>query len=297
MSGLIIKALSGFYYVLTDEGIVECKARGKFRNDRLTPLVGDRVEITAADGKGTVDSIYERKNQLDRPPVANIDKLFIISSAVTPAPNMLLIDRLCALCEFKGIVPIIVFNKSDAGDVSSYADKYRRIGYKTIECSAVLGEGIDELLSELKDSVTAFTGNSGVGKSSLLNVLFPTLSLDTGEVSEKLGRGRHTTRHTELIPHAYGGFVADTPGFSSLEEDMKSIELKDALADCFPEFDEYIGLCRFSDCKHIGERGCAVCEALKNGCIDSERYASYITLYDELKDLKPWNTAKKSDAK
>ena len=297
MRGLIIKALSGFYYVLTEVGVVECKARGKFRNDKLSPLVGDNVEITIQDGKGTVDKIYGRKNQLDRPPVANIDKLFIVSSATTPSPNLLLIDRLTAICEFKSIVPIIVFNKTDAGDVSFYSQKYRSVGYKTIECSAILGSGIDEFLNELKNSISAFTGNSGVGKSSLLNVLFPELSLETGEVSEKLGRGRHTTRHTELIAHPFDGFVADTPGFSSLEEDMKSIEFKDALADCFTEFRDFVGLCKFADCKHIGERGCAVCGATDSGEIDKDRYASYLTLYNELKDLKPWNITKKSDAK
>ncbi len=296
MIGLIIKALSGFYYVKCGDEVIECKARGRFRSAGETPLVGDWVDITVSESIGVVDKILPRKNFLERPPIANIDKLFIVSSSVVPAPNTLLIDRLCALCEYKNIIPVILFNKSDIETVEKYVGKYKRINYKSIECSAKNGLGTDEIIEELKGSVSAFTGNSGVGKSSLLNVIFPTLKLSIGNVSEKLGRGKHTTRHTELFEHEYGGYVADTPGFSSLENDIFDLRFKEALADCFREFADYEDGCRFSDCKHIGEKGCAVCKAVDNGLIDSDRYNSYLTIYNELKDIKPWEV-KKSDGR
>ncbi len=289
MEGLIIKALSGFYYVETEEGIIECKARGRFRNSGTSPLVGDRVTLELEGNKGVVDQVLTRRNYLDRPPVANIDKLFIVSSVVTPAPNCLLIDRLTALAEFKNIIPIIVFNKKDEGDVSDFVRKYSKVGYKTIECSAKTGDGCDDIKAELSNSISAFTGNSGVGKSSILNLLFPELSLSTGEVSQKLGRGRHTTRHTELFRHRFNGYVADTPGFSSLESDISSLDFKEELINCFPEFSEYSGFCKFTDCKHIGENGCAVKAAVDSGEIEASRLESYITIYNELKYLKHWN--------
>lgn len=292
MRGLIVKALSGFYYVESDNTVYECKARGRFRSIGESPLVGDRVEISLNGNKGVIDSIYDRKNFLIRPPVANIDKLFIISSAATPSPNLLLIDKMTALCEYKGIKPIIVFNKSDLADLSGYVEKYKKVGYKAIECSSINGEGIDEIRNELNGAVTAFTGNSGVGKSSILNVIFPNLNLSTGEVSDKLGRGRHTTRHIELFLNEYGGYVADTPGFSAIEFDLNDISFKENLDSFFPEFDDYRVNCRFSDCKHIGEKDCAVCEAAKNGVINSERLLSYQTIYNELKSIKPWELKK-----
>ena len=292
MNGLIIKALSGFYYVETQEGIIECKARGKFRNIGESPLVGDRVNITVANGKGTVDEIDERKNKLFRPPVANIDKLFIISSSVVPTPNTLLIDRMTAICVYNGIEPIIVFNKNDLERVDYWCDIYRSAGFKTISCSAVTGEGVEEIRKELVSSVSAFTGNSGAGKSSILNVLFPRLNLSTGDISDKLGRGRHTTRHTELFAHEYCGYVADTPGFSSLEVDKDDLNFKESLCDLFPEFEDFRYDCRFPDCAHIGEKGCAVCEAVKDGKVQKTRYDSYKTIYEELKDVKAWNIKK-----
>ncbi len=292
MNGLIVKALSGFYYVKTDNGIVECKARGKFRNDKTTPFVGDRVEISLTGEKGTVERIFERKNLLLRPPVANVDKLFIVSSSVTPTPSTLLIDRMTAICSYKDIEPIIIFNKNDLEDVSFWCDIYQNAGFKTIACSAVSGEGIDLVKSELNDCISAFTGNSGAGKSSLLNIIFPELSLSTGEVSDKLGRGRHTTRHTELFAHNYGGFVADTPGFSSLEADKDDLAFKEGLGDFFPDFEDYRFDCRFADCAHIGEKGCSVCAAVAEGKIEKTRYESYLTIYNELKDIKAWNIKK-----
>ena len=292
MQGLILKAISGFYYVENGEKIYECRARGRFKNQKLTPLVGDRVEFSPVGEKGTVEGILPRKNELYRPPVANIDKLFIVSSAQTPAPNALLIDRLTALCAYKNIEPIILFNKNDLEDMGEWTAKYKNAGFKTITCSAKSGEGIEEIRQELKNSVSAFSGNSGAGKSSLLNLLFSEFKLSTGEVSEKLGRGRHTTRHCELFRHEFSGYVADTPGFSSLESDKDDIDFKEALPECFIDFENFRNDCRFSDCQHLGEKGCAVCEAVEKGLIEKTRYESYLTLYEELKDIKAWNIKK-----
>ncbi len=293
MEGLIIKAISGFYYVETeDKQLFECKARGKFKNNNQSLLVGDRVEIVPDGDKGVIDAVKQRKNALSRPPVANIDKLFIVSSSVVPAPSTLLIDRMTALCAYKNIEPVIVFNKNDLEDVTPWCSIYKNAGFKTIACSAVSGEGVEEITRELGGCISAFTGNSGAGKSSLLNKIFPSLALGTGDVSEKLGRGRHTTRHTELFPHNYNGYVADTPGFSSLEADKDDLNFKESLSSLFFEFEPFAASCRFSDCKHIGEKGCAVCSAVKNGEIEETRYKSYITMFEELKDVKAWNIKK-----
>lgn len=292
MEGLIVKALSGFYYVKTEKGIIECRARGKFRSENKTPFVGDRVEIELAGEKGTVCDIIQRKNLLYRPPIANIDKLFIVSSSVTPTPNTLLIDRMTAVCAYKNIEPIIVFNKNDLEDVSHWCRIYENAGFKTIACSAATGDGVDLIKQELKGCISAFTGNSGAGKSSLLNIIFPDLNLSTGDVSDKLGRGRHTTRHTELFAHGFDGYVADTPGFSSLEADRDDLSFKNALPDLFIEFDSFKFDCLFGDCAHIGEKGCAVCSAVKQGEIEKTRYESYLTIYSELKDVKAWNIKK-----
>ncbi len=294
MKGLILKAISGFYYVLADGKTFECKARGNFRNKGESPLVGDSVEIAVQSGdKGVIESIYERKNSLIRPAVANIDKLFIVSSYVTPAPNTLIIDRLTAICAFYSITPIIVFNKCDLGDFTSFKEIYNNSGFKTLVVSAQTGEGIDELKNELEGCISAFTGNSGVGKSSLLNVIFPKLNLQTGEVSDKLGRGRHTTRHTELFAHEFNGYVADTPGFSSLDTLYFSIEFKERLIDCFPDFSNFVCDCQFADCAHIGEKGCGVAKAVNEGKLEVSRYQSYTAIYNELKDLKSWQVNKK----
>lgn len=294
MQGIIIKAIAGFYYVKTEKGVIECKARGRFRNDGTSPLVGDVVLISLDGDKGTVEEILTRKNALMRPPVANLDKLFIVSSSVTPVPNTLLIDRMTVICEYKNIQPIIVFNKSDLANVENYKNIYANSGYRSIVCSALTGEGIEEIKNELVGCFSAFTGNSGAGKSSILNLLFPKLNLSTAEVSEKLGRGRHTTRHTELFAHEYDGYVADTPGFSSIENDKTDLEFKEALPNLFPDFSNYHGDCLFHDCKHISEKGCAVIEAVKEGKIEKTRYDSYCSIYNELKDMKPWEIKKKS---
>ncbi len=292
MNGIIIKALSGFYYVLCEDKVYECRARGSFRKNGITPCVGDRAEIgILGDGIGSLDKILDRKNKLNRPTVSNIDKLFIISSFETPAPNAMIIDRLTAISIYNNIEPIIVFNKCDIGPFDDWADIYKKAGFKTYIVSAQTGEGIDSIRKELVGCVSAFTGNSGVGKSSILNRLIPELRLQTGEVSEKLGRGRHTTRHTELFK-VEGGFVADTPGFSSIGFDMDNFDFKEHLAECFPEF-ENLDECLFTGCNHVSEKGCAVIEAVKEGIISASRHNSYKEIFEELKELKPWEAVKK----
>ena len=293
MQGIIIKAISGFYYISDGEKVYECKARGSFRASGVSPLVGDRAEFEQTEEeKGIVTRIETRKNLLLRPPVANIDKLFIVSSYEKPSPNAYIIDKLAALAEYKSIEPIIVFNKCDMGGFREWEEIYRRAGFKVFTVSAESGEGISDLKAELKGCVSAFTGNSGVGKSSILNSLLCGLELETGAVSDKLGRGRHTTRHTELFPLPEGGFVADTPGFSSLEAECNDYEFKEKLIYCFRDLKQFADGCRFTDCTHTVEKGCGVIEAEKDGKIAESRHKSYIALFEELKDLKPWNAAK-----
>lgn len=280
--------------MFSDEIIYECKARGNFRKAEVSPVVGDSVEFSViSENRGVVEKILPRKNLLVRPIIANIDKLFIISSYKTPAPDLLIIDRLTAVCAYNNIEPIIVFNKCDMGDFSEFKRIYESSGFKTYVVSAEKNIGLDGIISELRGCISAFSGNSGVGKSSILNSVFPDLTLKTGEVSERLGRGRHTTRHTELYPHKYGGYVADTPGFSSFEVDNSDYDFKLHLAECFPEFNEYVDSCRFTGCSHTCEKGCAVLEAVVSGAIEKSRHNSYKTIYDELKDLKQWNCIKK----
>ena len=295
MIGRITKAISGFYYVTVDDTVFECKARGSFRRQGITPLVGDFAQITAADAShGIVEKICERKNALSRPLIANIDKLFIVSSYNTPSPDLLMIDRLTAVAVYHGIEPVIVFNKSDMGDFSPYLDIYKKSGFKCYAVSAIKGDGVDELSKELCGCVSAFSGNSGVGKSSLLNAFFgDELKLLTGEVSDKLGRGRHTTRHTELYRHKYEGFVADTPGFSSVDGDNASFDFKEHLSECFPDLYEFAKACKFTGCTHTCEKGCGVLDAVENKQIAQSRHNSYCAMFEELKDLKQWNTKKK----
>jgi len=294
MTGVIIKALSGFYYISYEDKVYTCKARGSFRKSGISPLVGDKVEFSLSDdGNGMVDSILERKNCLERPPVANIEKLFIVSSYETPAPNTLVIDKMTVIALHNDIEPIIVFNKCDMGDFKEWVEIYKKAGFKTYVVSASKGEGMDKLETELKGCTSAFTGNSGVGKSSILNYWLGEGRINTGEISEKLGRGRHTTRHTELYPLPFGGFVADTPGFSSLDIDLFDYSLKENLSDYFVEFEDLSPMCRFSGCTHIKEKGCAVIDAVDSGVIPKSRHESYKELFDSMKDLKPWNSKKK----
>lgn len=293
MTGRIIKALSGFYYVDTGTGEpVPCRGRGKLRHQKATPLVGDRVEITALeDGTGMVDAILPRQNQFSRPAVANIDQLVMVCSGAIPVTDPFLIDRMAAMAEWKGCEPLIVFNKCDLVRVDELAGLYRAAGFPTLQVSAETGEGMDALAAAIGGKVSAFTGNSGVGKSSILNALQPGFSLQVGEVSEKLGRGRHTTRHVELFPVA-GGWVADTPGFSSFDVEQVEAIPKGELAAAFREFAPYLGQCRFQGCAHVKEQGCAVREALAEGRIAPSRHKSYVRLYEQAKEIPDWERVK-----
>ena len=287
--GIIEKALSGFYYVNTGERMVSCRARGKFRKDRISPLVGDWVNIQELDdGKGYVESIEPRKCEFIRPAVANIDQMVIIASQAIPVSDPYLIDRVCAIAELKGCGVVICINKCDLESGKKLAEIYEQVGYPTVQVSAETGEGIDELRRLIQGKISAFTGNSGVGKSSILNRLHPDFGIETKEVSDKLGRGRHTTRHVELFRLDAETLVADTPGFSSFDTAEMDLQLKKALPDTFPEFEPYQNECRFVGCSHVKEKGCAVLRALEEGKIAPSRHASYVRLYEELKPLKEW---------
>lgn len=286
--GLIMKSTAGFYYVRCDDGkIIECRARGVFRKQKVSPLVGDKVVIEHDGEKGTVVEICDRKNYLIRPPVANLDKLVIVSSVVEPVPSLLILDKLTAMAVNKDIEPVVVFSKADLENADQYVDIYRKAGIESFAFSSKTGEGAEEIRNVFNNSVCALTGNTGVGKSSLLNCIAPELELATSHISDKLGRGRHTTRTVELY-ELFGGYIADTPGFSSLDFENSEIIIKENLPFCFPEFEEYIGQCKFVSCAHIGEKGCAVCAAAKEGRIPDSRLESYKMMYDEVKDYKEW---------
>lgn len=287
--GVIRKALSGFYYVQVGEEEVTCRARGKFRHQKITPLVGDRVAITRQpDGSGSLDEILPRRNAFQRPAVANIDQLVIIASGAIPVSDPFLLDRIISLAESKGCQPILCVNKWDLVPAQELLDIYRTAGIPALPVSAVTGQGIEELRGLLAGKISAFTGNSGVGKSSILNALDPAFALATGQISEKLGRGRHTTRHVELFPVA-GGLIADTPGFSAFDQEKGGEALdKETLAETFREFRPYLGQCRFVGCAHVKEKGCAVLEALAEGKISPSRHRSYVRLYELAKGNKPW---------
>lgn len=288
LSGKIIKGVGGFYYVEADGVIYECKARGVFRKEKITPLVGDDVEISVeSNGKNSIDKIFERRNFFVRPPVSNVDNLVIVSSTCEPRPNFLIIDRLTAVAIHKNVRPVIVFTKDDLHNADEFAERYKNSGIDVFVVSNKTGKGVKEVLKLIECSTSVFTGNSGVGKSSLLNCIDSDFSVETGEVSHKLGRGRHTTRHVELFKTG-NGYIADTPGFSSLDFETNDIIKKDEIADCFPEFSDYLGLCKFSSCSHTGDKGCKVIEALNEGKINPSRYESYVTLYNEVKNLKDW---------
>lgn len=289
INGIILKGIGGFYYVETADGrIYECKARGIFRKEKITPLAGDRVVIsTDENGKNSIEEIEERRNSFVRPPIANVDKLVIVSSTCEPKPNLLLIDRLTAVAIYKNVTPILVFTKDDLQSADELAEIYRKAGFDTFCVSNESGEGVDDVMAALGNSICAFTGNSGVGKSSLLNRIAPELQLATGEISTKLGRGRHTTRQVELFKIG-SGYIADTPGFSSLDFDTNDLIKKDELAFCFPEFEPYFGNCKFSTCVHINDKGCSITEAVVNGEIPASRYESYKTMFNEVKDIKDW---------
>lgn len=290
MTGTIIKALSGFYYVDVgaEQEPITCRGRGKLRHQKITPLVGDHVAITVTeDGTGMVDEVLPRANQFQRPMVANMDQLVILASGAIPVTDPFLIDRMVSLAEYKGCQPIICFNKCDLEPATQLVELYQRAGFQSFAISAQTGEGLEQLLGVLDGKISAFTGNSGVGKSSVLNALCPQFGLKVGQVSEKLGRGRHTTRHVELF-RVGGGLVADTPGFSAFDVEQMELIPKEELAHTFREFQPYLEQCRFVGCAHVKERGCAVREAVDNGAIAPSRYQSYVRLYDQVKSRPQW---------
>ncbi len=289
MTGTIMKALSGFYYVACDDITYTCRARGKFRLSGETPLVGDRVEITILDETtGNVMQVLERKNAFTRPSVANMDCLVMIAAGVIPVTDPFLIDRLAAVAERKNCEPIICFNKCDLEPCEALVALYRNAGFTTLQVSAATGQGIDALSDAIAGKTVVFTGNSGVGKSSILNAMDAGLSIATDTVSEKLGRGRHTTRHVELFRLPNGALVADTPGFASFDTEIPELVRKEELAQGFREFAPYLDECRFVGCSHTKEKGCAVLRALQEGKIAPGRHKSYLRLYELAKNYKEW---------
>ena len=291
VKGIIIKALSGFYYVRTEDGILECKARGKFRLDGTSPLVGDRVVCTVdSAGRGRIDRVEERRNWFIRPAVANIDALVFIAANTNPVTDPFLIDRVSVIAEDSDCELIICVNKTDIDPGNTLTDIFTKAGFRVIPTSAVTGEGIEELRQEIAGKLCAFTGNSGVGKSSILNALMPGANIKTGEVSDKLGRGKHTTRHVELYELEGGTYVADTPGFASFDLEMMNVIPKEQLQYDFIDFAPYIGKCRFNNCAHLKEPGCAVTEAVDRGLISQSRYRSYKRLYELSAQHKSWES-------
>lgn len=283
--GRIVKALSGFYDVDLGGGrIVTCKARGRLRKEGTAPLVGDQALVENA----MVQEILPRRNWFVRPAVANLDLLVLLASEVIPVTEPFLVDRITAIAGSQGVEVVIAVNKTDLSGEGELARIYRRAGYQVVCTSAVTGQGIEELRSLIAGKVVALSGNSGVGKSSVLNRLAPSLCLPTGEVSDKLGRGRHTTRHIQLFSLPDGTYVADTPGFSSFDTEQMEVILKENLQYAFPDFAPFLGRCQFHDCAHLREPGCAVTAALARGEIEPTRYESYRRLYEIARERKAW---------
>ena len=291
-TGRILRSLSGFYDVQTPEGLVTCRARGILRKEGNSPLTGDMVEITVERGKGMVEKILPRKNSFVRPAVANIDALIVFAANVNPVTEPFLIDRVAAIAGDQEVPVYLCVNKCDLDPAEDLVRIYEKAGFTVICTSAETGEGVEQLRQLLRGKLVAFTGNSGVGKSSILNRLCPELNLATGEVSEKLGRGRHTTRHVELYRMGEDTYVADTPGFSSFDTDQMDIILKENLQYAFPDFGKYVGSCRFDDCSHRKEPGCAVREAWEAGEIEKTRYDSYLRLYEKASQINLWELKK-----
>ena len=290
MRGRIEKALSGFYYVNTGSEVLQCRARGKFRREGMSPMVGDWVQVRElGNGEGFVEAVEERKNVFSRPSAANIDQLVIIASGAIPVTDPYLIDRISAIAALKGCQVLVVLNKCDLDRAEELFGIYERSAIPVLRVSAETGEGLDDLRQAIAGKLNAFTGNSGVGKSSILNALDPAFSLPVGEVSKALGRGRHTTRHVEMFALGGDTYVIDTPGFSSFDTEELNLELKRRLPETFPEFTPYVDDCRFVGCRHVKEKGCAVLRAVKEGQIPRARHASYVRLAEELKDVNEWD--------
>lgn len=284
--GVVLKGIGGFYYVLRDGKIFECKAGGRLRLGDISPVAGDMVTFELSGEDGLITFIKPRKNSLDRPPVANIDTLFIVASQAPPSTDPLLIDKVTVIAANQDIETVILLNKCDIDASDELYDTYTSVGFKVIRVSSVTGEGIEEIKELARDKISCFTGNSGIGKSSILNCLMPERGLLVGRIS-KIERGRHTTRQSELFP-CLGGFVIDTPGFSAFEITRGERIAKDRLQHLFPEISDYFDKCRFSGCAHIKEPGCAVRQLVKDGEIPKSRYLSYKKMYEELSLIKDW---------
>ena len=287
-TGRIVRSISGFYDVQTPLGLVTCRGRGSLRKQHESPLTGDMVEITVENGKGMVEKILPRRNRFVRPAVANVDALVVFAANVNPVTEPFLIDRVAAIAGDQEVAVYIVINKCDLDPAVDLEKIYRNAGFPVIVASAQTGEGVEELRKLILGKLTAFTGNTGVGKSSMLNRLCPELNLATGEVSEKLGRGRHTTRHVELFTLGEDTYVADTPGFASFDTEQMDVILKDNLQYAFGDFTPYLGQCQFHDCSHRKEPGCAVRQATEQGMIEKTRYDSYLRLYEKSSQIKEW---------
>lgn len=286
--GIILRGIGGFYYVETADAVYTCRARGNFRRQGITPVAGDRVEIEVQpSGEGFLTQVLERRNSLLRPPVANLDLLVLVASVCQPTTNTLVLDKMIAIAEKKGITPIVVINKADLADPSELEETYRKAGLECYVVSAKNPETLEPLRKRLAGHVSVFSGNSGVGKSSILNAIDPSLVLETGEISQKLGRGRHTTR-TATLYHLADGYIVDTPGFSSLDLEQVEPINKDELPDCFREFAPFVDDCRFIGCAHYKEPNCGVRQAVEDGLIARSRYESYVTMYEAVKDKKEW---------
>lgn len=283
----IVKGIGGFYYVKTPQGILECKPRGIFRKKRITPVAGDQVVLAREGGADVIAEILPRKNVFVRPPIANLDLLFLVASTTQPSPSTLILDKLSAIAADKGARCAILCTKTDLAAASSLQAAYALSGLPLVVIDHATGQGLDEVKEMIRGNLCAFCGNSGVGKSTLLNALLPQLSRETSGISQKLGRGRHTTREVEIF-EAFGGRIADTPGFASLDTGRACYIPKENLQYAFPEFGPYLGQCRFTGCAHRAEAGCAVLAALAAGELSQSRYASYAAMYDEVKDIHDW---------
>ena len=280
--------------MLSDAVLYECRARGLFRKNGVSPLVGDWVEIEeTGEEKGYVTRILDRKNSLIRPPLANLDQLFLVVSVADPQPNLLVLDKLIAIAEHKKIEPFLIVTKTDLGEWETLAALYEKAGFQVFCTGLDQDSDLAMLRRSMEGKISAFCGNSGVGKSSLLNRIDSRLDLSTAQISQKLGRGRHTTRHVQLYPVSGGGYIADTPGFSSMDLERYEVILKEQLQYCFREFGPHLNQCRFTGCSHTKEKGCAVLAAMKEGEIASSRHDSYCTLYEAAKNIKEWELQKK----
>ena len=290
--GRIVRSLSGFYDVQTSEGIVTCRGRGSLRRKGGSPLTGDLVEISVEKGKGMVETVLPRKNRFIRPAVANVDALVVFAANANPVTEPFLIDRVAAIAADQDVPVYLCINKCDLNPAVDLVRIYSHAGFPVIRASAETGEGVEQLRELLRGKLTAFTGNTGVGKSSMLNALCPQLHLETGEVSEKLGRGRHTTRHVQVYCLEENTYVADTPGFSSFDTEQMDVLIKENLQYTFPDFAPYLGQCQFHDCSHRTEPGCRIRQALDAGDIEKSRYDSYLRLYEKAQQVKLWELDK-----